>query len=189
MIDAGAYSITFAVETASSRLQKLIKKNLDLDKTSEAIEYTFQQGAIPCGFFMFGFPTETEEEMWTTVDYACNSKMLKASFWAVVPFPYTRLFEMLKEIYPDKDINYSFASDIQHWSKKPYYSEVSGIDVEKILGTTWRRFYLDPWRAYTILKRLPKNFSLLNGVYDSTFRGFLRFGSKEGMADMPDMVE
>ena len=62
MAEAGTKYVSYAVETASPRLQKLIRKNLDLDRVFRAIEYTAKAGIITRGFFMLGFPTETEAE-------------------------------------------------------------------------------------------------------------------------------
>ncbi|MDI6795921.1 MAG: radical SAM protein [Desulfatibacillaceae bacterium] len=65
---AGAYHIAFAVETGSNRLQKTIKKNLDLEKVRENIAYAAEMGIFTWGFFMLGFPDETKEQIkkpWT----------------------------------------------------------------------------------------------------------------------------
>lgn len=56
---AGTEMIAVAVETVSPRLQKLIGKNLDLERVAEAIKECRRLGIATLGFFMFGFPTET----------------------------------------------------------------------------------------------------------------------------------
>jgi len=182
LVRAGAYSITYAVETASSRLQKLINKNLNLDKVFECIEWTFEEGAIPCGFFMLGFPTETLEEMESTLKFACRSKMLKALFFCVVPFPQTELYRLVQETYPDHDFSYDFSPGMYYWSQKPFYSEVSGIDVEAIQARAWKTFYTDPWRVWNIIKRFPKNSSFMRGIS----RGIL---TMMGLGRREDSVE
>ncbi len=78
--EAGTYRVYYAVETASPRLQKLIRKNVDLDRPKEIVDYTAAQGIMTCGFFMMGFPTETEEEIRMTIDYACRSKFHQVLF-------------------------------------------------------------------------------------------------------------
>jgi len=115
--EAGTFFITYAIETASSRLQKLIKKNIDLDKLREIITVTSREaGILTQGFFMFGFPTETEEEMYLTIDYAVKSDLDFTSMFIVNPFEGTELFDMashytgLKEYRFDYyNVNYSLA--------------------------------------------------------------------------------
>jgi amino acid adenylation domain-containing protein len=94
MIEAGTVNFALALETASPRLQKLIRKNLKLDKFRENIEYickTYPNLILEL-YTMLGFPTETEEEAMMTLNFV---KRLK---W--VHFPY---INMLK-IYPNTDM-------------------------------------------------------------------------------------
>lgn len=173
---AGTYLITYAVETATPRIQKMIHKNLDLEKIKQTIEWSFDMGIIPAGFFMFGFPTETEEEMRNTVKFALNSKLLKALFFCVVPFPRTELYDLIKKTYPQLDFSYDFTGAMHYWSTTPYYTQVTGIDVATIQKRAWAKFFLDPWRLWTILKRYPKNWNFINTAYQSIFSTFLAFG-------------
>jgi amino acid adenylation domain-containing protein len=91
MVEAGTVSLAMALETASPRLQKLIGKNLDIDKFRENIEYICDKypNVLSELFTMHGFPTETEEEAIMTLDFI---KRLK---W--VHFPYINILK----IYPN----------------------------------------------------------------------------------------
>jgi len=164
--DAGAYMITYAVETANERLQKLLRKDLDLGRVSEAIETTYEKGVIPAGFFMLGIPTETREEMENTIRYACSSRILKAYFFTVVPFPRTELYELAKRIYPEMALKEADISEAHsYWSPNPYYARATGIDTVAVQREAYRRFYFDPVRIYRILRRFPKNRHILNGIF------------------------
>ncbi len=78
--EAGVFRVSFATETASPRVQKLIKKNVDLDKMLHSIEMATSRNILSFGFFMMGFPTETYEEMIATADYAAKSRLHLAIF-------------------------------------------------------------------------------------------------------------
>ncbi len=162
---AGAYMITYAVETASQRLQKLVKKNLNLEKVARAIETTYKLGVIPAGFFMLGFPTETREEMERTIRFACESSILKAYFFSVVPFPQTELHKLVKQTYPDMPLGDGISDSHSYWGADPYFTRATGIDVKAAQRSAYRRFYFDPIRVARILKLFPKNSQLLNGVF------------------------
>ncbi|NIM11557.1 MAG: AMP-binding protein, partial [Candidatus Aminicenantes bacterium] len=94
MVEAGTINISVALETASPRLQKLIRKNLNIDKLRENLEYICDHhpGVILDLFTMHGLPTETEEEAMMTLEFIKGLKWLH--------FP---LINVLK-IYPHTDM-------------------------------------------------------------------------------------
>lgn len=94
MIQAGTMSIAFALETASPRLQKLIGKNLNLEKFRHNLEYIAKKHPhVNLELFtMIGFPTETEEEAMQTFDFMKSIKWLH--------FPYI----FVLKIYPNTDM-------------------------------------------------------------------------------------
>jgi radical SAM superfamily enzyme YgiQ (UPF0313 family) len=98
----------YAIETASSRLQKFIRKNLDLDKAREAIITADRLGYLVKGFFMVGFPTETKEELDATVKFALDSPLYSAAFFTVVAFAKTPLYEILKVLSAESDYDYQY---------------------------------------------------------------------------------
>lgn len=69
MVEAGAVWITYAIETASPRIQKLVKKHMRLDKSAEIINYTQDKGIVVNINTMYGFPTETAQEAQMTLDF------------------------------------------------------------------------------------------------------------------------
>ncbi len=167
---AGCYSITYAVETASLRLQKLIHKNLDLEKLKQVIEWTFKAGIIPRGFFMLGFPDETREEMEKTINYALTTNFLSARFFIVVIYPRTEFMEIAKKFYPNFDFNIEDFANLHYQATTSFYAKATGIDLYKIKKTAQRRFLLRTKTIFSILRYLPKNFSLIR-TFQSALKG------------------
>jgi len=100
MVEAGMVHIAMALETASPRLQKLVRKNLDLEKFRENIHYIAARypDLLLELFMMIGFPSESEEEAQMTLEF------LKEIHW--VHFPYLHVLK----IYPNTDM-YRLALD------------------------------------------------------------------------------
>ena len=94
MVKAGTVNIAFALETASPRLQKLIRKNLNLKRFHENIRYLCESypHVVLELFTMHGFPTETEEEAMKTLEFIESLK------W--VHFPYV----FVLKIFPNTDM-------------------------------------------------------------------------------------
>ena len=86
MIDAGTVMFALALETASPRLQKLIGKNLNIEKLRENIDYICQKypNVILELFLMTGFPTETEEEALDTLRFLENVKWVHFPYLSIV---------------------------------------------------------------------------------------------------------
>jgi len=162
---AGCYSTIYAIETASPRLQKLIHKNLNLEKTRQVIEWTYQEGIIPQAFAMLGFPTETIEEMESTIKYAVHSKLLRCWFFTVVVYPRTELWEIAKKAYPNFDFSGYDWFDLRYWSDVPFYYRATGINTFKVQRNAYRRFYLRPGIILKLIRKYPKNITFLWGIY------------------------
>jgi anaerobic magnesium-protoporphyrin IX monomethyl ester cyclase len=75
MADAGTAWVTYAVESGSPRIQKLVKKNMRLEKAAEIINYSQDRGMVVNVNTMYGFPTETGAEAQQTLDYLARLHM------------------------------------------------------------------------------------------------------------------
>ncbi len=94
MVEAGTVSLDVALETTSRRLQKLIGKNLNLERLHKNIIYmieTYPQLILETQL-LHGIPTETEEEAQHSLEY------LKSLKWIQMPY-----LHVLK-IYPNTDM-------------------------------------------------------------------------------------
>lgn len=67
MADAGMESLFVGIETGSPRMQKLVQKNLKLDRVYDLLKYTADKGVTTTASFIYGFPQETEEDFAQTV--------------------------------------------------------------------------------------------------------------------------
>ena len=94
MVEAGTRGINLSLETASPRLQKLLKKNLDLEKFKQVIDYIASRHphVILELASMHGFPGETEEEAMMTLNF------IKSIQW--LHFPYLHILK----IFPNTEM-------------------------------------------------------------------------------------
>jgi len=145
----GCYSITYAVETASKRLQQLIRKNLNLSKVESSITISAQNSIFTQGFFMIGFPGETYAEMEKTIEFARKSDLHFAHFSQVRPFPNTELGESLE----GKIISVNW-EDFEYRSDRINLSSVSEKDYKSIYRKAYLEVYLAKKRIETLSKIL-----------------------------------
>jgi anaerobic magnesium-protoporphyrin IX monomethyl ester cyclase len=91
MKEAGTHFMAIAIETTSTTYQRLIRKNLIVNKAEQTILWAKKHGIEVSGFFMIGFPGETVEQIQQTIDFAVKAP-LDAIFISIVsPFKGTVL--------------------------------------------------------------------------------------------------
>ena len=159
LVEAGLYFCSFSLESGSPRIQKLIGKNLDIDKFLKNVELAVSCGVFCNGYSMLGFPTETEAEIQRTIDVVCRSRLHTASFFTVTPFPNTEVYRSVMRTSPEKlsGIRYD---DMEYAT---IHCNLSAVEDEVLFSCqrqAHRKFYLNPGRVFRILKDYPSPWSL-----------------------------
>jgi amino acid adenylation domain-containing protein len=152
MSEAGVIQFVVALETASPRLQKLIKKNLNIEKLKENINYICKKHPhiILDLFTMIGFPTETEEEALMTFDFIRDIK------W--IHFPYINVLKII----PGTEmaafaLDYGITNDdinrngIKRYHEIPDYIPFSKSFVSKYQSQMFSEYFLLPERLMKVL--------------------------------------
>ncbi|HPU98469.1 MAG TPA: radical SAM protein [Candidatus Hydrogenedentes bacterium] len=169
LVDLGMFQASFALETASPRLQKYTCKNLNIAKLMEAGSYASSKRVYCNIFCMLGFPTETEEEIRLTIDTACASPFHTASFYTVTPFPGTPLYDIVAQTHPEK------LSRLRYNDMDFSGMQVNLTDLpdEKLFGyqrQAMRKFYSSPRRIWRLLRAHPQPWMLPAYVPIFTYR-------------------
>jgi len=157
MAAAGTRFMAYAVETASPRLQKLIRKNLDLDRLHDAIEQTTRAGIVTRGYFMLGFPGETEAEALATIDYANRSALCGATFFTVVYYPGTELYQLARSLGYFQDEEVTLEREYVQVSDGPYDFTVDRL--RELKRQAIREFAFTEARLDQALTMLPRYFT------------------------------
>jgi radical SAM superfamily enzyme YgiQ (UPF0313 family) len=149
----GPGEISIPIESATPRLQTLMKKRLDLHKASRTIELFAKRKFLTRGFFMMGFPTETEREMRATIDFACDSALHVGLFFTTIPYLRTELYEMCRDLGKLPASNKTF--EFEYWGVPFNGSEVPDRRFRWLHRSAYLRFYADPVRLCRIARDRP----------------------------------
>ena len=152
---AGAYKISVAVESTSTKIQKEIKKNLDLKRIKHIIELLEKQRILVHGFFMMGFPGETLVQMRQTAEFARKSRLHSASFFFVQPLPGSELNEILlseRSLPPSRGERDSYFKPPENGF---FINGAKPREVRKLLRRAQVRFYINPGRIGRIFRDIP----------------------------------
>lgn len=91
--EAGAYSITVALESASPRILERMGRTTDLDRLARNVQWMSELGMIVSCFVMFGYPGETRQDLEQTIRWIRDSHVDFPRHAIASPFPGTRMAE------------------------------------------------------------------------------------------------
>ena len=151
MKKAGFYHLGFGVEAGSDESLKKIKKSLTMSEIKDKVTMVKKHGIGTTGFFIIGFPFETEADIIRTGKTPDILGLDLASFGNFTPLPGTEIYHQLVESGEIPD-NYlpAFAS-----GKATYAPEGLTIEkLEKLHKKIIFNYYLSPQRIAFIIKRL-----------------------------------
>lgn len=152
LCDAGTYAVCIAVETVTPRLQNLVEKHLDIEKTQRAIALFGKRNIQITGFFMLGFPTETAEEIKATIDFAINSDLTLAFFFSVVPQFGTPLYDLALKENAKITTQLSQVDSGAYRNSQSWYQQSYNYPLAHTLRIANIRFYFSPRRIIKILR-------------------------------------
>ncbi len=185
LCEAGMRTAAIAIESASSRIQKKIRKSLDLEKIRQNINYMCQKGVYLATYNMIGFPTETQREIKETLEFNISLPHHLLVAHAVTLHEGTELYNMIVSegvVPPDKsmgklywqpdEIDDSFreapSSFLQvmlikfitefNLTKKRLNVHLEVMDLNRdnpFFIASVKRFYRNTWRIYS--KAVPRN--------------------------------
>jgi radical SAM superfamily enzyme YgiQ (UPF0313 family) len=166
--EMGFVAFSVAIESASRRVQKLIKKNLNIEKTMNAIGWATERGIFVNAFFMVGFPTETPEEVAETLRLARDCASHQSTISKVEAYPGTPMWDFAVEhgLKPDQ-----FRSDfIERYGERrdPGFLAFPEEDLHRM----WLRgvfdVYNNPERMRRICARVTPSF--FGRLYEKFYR-------------------
>lgn len=156
---AGTVSACFSIETYTPRLQKLIHRNLDIEKATRIINASVKAGIYSTGYFMLGFPTESYEEASATVEFAVRSPLHNATFMFVSLLEGSKLASVCADILKKRD-EFINLKNINYFTHTLNISAMSDRDLQKVFRRAYLRFYLNPKRLARLIIHHPRLLSL-----------------------------
>lgn len=151
MRGAGFYHLGFGIEVGSDASLRRIRKSLTLDTIREKIAMAKKHGFGTTGFFIVGFPFETEADMIKTAFTPDSLGLDLASFGNFTPLPGTEIYaDLVASGEIPSDYLPSFAS-----GKATYAPRSIGIKkMEKIHRYVVLHYYLNPKRLRLMIHLL-----------------------------------
>lgn len=131
MYEAGCREIHFGIESGSQRLLNLMNKQTTIETNLKAIKKTKKAGLKVKTFLMYGFPTETEEDIELTKKFV---EEVQPDKWTLSKFTLLPGSDMWQS--PEK---YGLISNSQTLPEQWYYYEETNPLKEWLRSEKWRK--------------------------------------------------
>ena len=151
MESAGCYSLALGIEFGTDRIMQLTKKGLTIAVIRKKIELLRGSHIKTTGFFLFGIPGETYEEMEKTLEFALELPLDRAQFNNFMPLPGSSLWEELGK---------SGRLDLVEWDRMFVHdvaycdSGITSAQIKRLQRKAYLRFYLRPKILFSLIREI-----------------------------------
>jgi anaerobic magnesium-protoporphyrin IX monomethyl ester cyclase len=180
---AGIIHIYVGTEAASQTTLDLIRKELTIDESTEALRLCREHGIITETSMILGFPDETKESIDRTIEQALIYNPDFAHFLAITPWPYADIYKELEPYVAEHDYRkYNLVDPII----KPKAMSLEQVDQAILDG--YRRFYMGKFKEMLDERDDFKRKYMFNAINRMMNHSFIR--KKMGMegGKMPEEI-
>ena len=150
MRDAGCMATWFGVESGSPSVLEKMHKKIKLDQTRLAFKTARNVGLITVASVVLGFPSETEQTAWETINFVKELDPDDIGFYIATPYPGTPMYDQVKANGWLKITDFNKYDTATPTFETPY---LSGEKLKEIRYKAFQQFYLRPSYVFRMLGR------------------------------------
>jgi anaerobic magnesium-protoporphyrin IX monomethyl ester cyclase len=146
---AGAWMISYGIETANPELLKLLDKSLSLDRAARAVRLTKEAGILTKGLFMIGVPGETAETIERTKAFIRGLPFDLINLSKFTPYPGSEIYGSISQYG-------SFEEDWKNMSAMNFVFWPNTVErgvLERESNAIVAEFYREPRRMKSIVRK------------------------------------
>lgn len=179
---AGIIHIYVGTEATEQQGLDYIKKDLSIEESKKALDLLRDAGIITETSMILGFPDETEESIERTLELVMEYNPDFAHFLAIAPWPYSDIYEELKEYIAVRDYRrYNLIDPVI----KP--KNMTLEDVDRAIIECYRRFYMGKYMEMLTEKDQFKRDYMITSMRLMMSNSFIK-KKIGGLKEMPEEV-
>jgi anaerobic magnesium-protoporphyrin IX monomethyl ester cyclase len=150
MKDAGCIATWFGVESGSPYVLEKMHKKIRLNQTRLAFKTARDVGLMTVASVVLGFPGETEQTAWDTINFVKQLDPDDIGFYIATPYPGTPMYELVKAKGWLKVTDFNKYDTATPTFETPF---LSGEKLKEIRYKAHQQFYLRPRYVFRMLGR------------------------------------
>ena len=148
MHDAGCITIWFGVESGSERILDQMHKKIKPEGVRAAFKMSQKAGMMTIASAVIGFPGETEETAWETINFINSLNPDDIGFYVATPYPGTPMYEQVVKN------GWLRVTDFNKYDTATPTFETPELSMEKIREIKYKahqKFYLRPSYVFKMM--------------------------------------
>jgi anaerobic magnesium-protoporphyrin IX monomethyl ester cyclase len=150
MHDAGCITIWFGVESGSEKILDQMHKKIKPEGVRAAFKMAQKAGMMTIASAVIGFPGETEETAWETINFINSLNPDDIGFYVATPYPGTPMYEQVVKN------GYLRVTDFNKYDTATPTFETPELSMEKIREIKYKahqKFYLRPSYVLKMIRK------------------------------------
>jgi anaerobic magnesium-protoporphyrin IX monomethyl ester cyclase len=150
MKDAGCLAVWYGVESGSEKILGQMNKKTKKDQIRAAFKMTQKTGMMVIASAIIGFPGETEETAWETINFIKELNPDDIGFYVATPYPGTPMYELVKKN------GWLRITDFDRYDTATPTFETPELSMERIREIRYKahqQFYLRPRYVLKMLRK------------------------------------
>jgi anaerobic magnesium-protoporphyrin IX monomethyl ester cyclase len=150
MHDAGCITIWFGVESGSEKILDQMHKKIKPEGVRAAFKMAQKAGMMTIASAVIGFPGETEETAWETINFINSLNPDDIGFYVATPYPGTPMYEQVVKN------GYLRVTDFNKYDTATPTFETPELSMEKIREIKYKahqKFYLRPSYMFKMIRK------------------------------------
>ncbi len=150
MYNAGCITVWYGVESGSEKILGAMNKKIKLDETRQAFKVTQKTGLMTIASSVIGFPGETEETAWETINFINSLNPDDIGCYIATPYPGTPMYEQVIKN------GWLRVTDFNKYDTATPTFETPWLSMEKLREIKYKahqKFYLRPGYVFKMMRR------------------------------------
>ncbi len=150
MHDAGCITVWFGVESGSERILDQMHKKIKPEGVRAAFKMSQKAGMMTIASAVIGFPGETEETAWETINFINSLNPDDIGFYVATPYPGTPMYEQVVKN------GWLRVTDFNKYDTATPTFETPELSMEKIREIKYKahqKFYLRPSYVFKMMRK------------------------------------
>lgn len=160
MKKAGCYRVPFGIESGSQRILEVIDKKITLEQAEKAVRAAKDAGLETECYFMIGLPTETEDDIKKSIDFAIRLNPDYCKFALTIPLPGTPMFDQMEQKGQIKTKEWEKFVFSTNPAELYTHDTLPSATMDRYLELSHRKFY---WRLSYVVKAILR--TIRNGTF------------------------